>query len=88
MVLLDEATNSLDAADEVACHSRILRELRHSTVVTVTHRLANISHYDRVLVVGNAKIVEDGNPEDLLKKSIGFFASLWKASGEGSNPTA
>jgi ABC-type transport system involved in cytochrome bd biosynthesis fused ATPase/permease subunit len=41
---------------------KILSELRHSTVMTVTHRLATIANYDRVLVVGNGRILEDGNP--------------------------
>ena len=80
VVLLDEATNGLDADDEVALHRKLLNLLRHSTVVTVTHRIATVVDYDRVLVVGDGKILEDGNPRQLLK-SVGFFASLWKASG-------
>ncbi len=82
VVLLDEATNGLDANEEVSLHLRILNALRQSTVLTVTHRLPTIVNYDRVLVVGNGKILEDGNPKDLLKKSVGFFSSLWKAAGE------
>ena len=80
VVLLDEATNGLDADDEVALHRKLLDLLRHSTVLTVTHRIATVVDYDRVLVVGDGKILEDGNPRQLLK-SVGFFASLWKASG-------
>ncbi len=50
VVLLDEATNGLDAEEEVAVHKKLLKLLRHSTVMTVTHRLATIVAYDRVLV--------------------------------------
>ena len=80
VVLLDEATNGLDAGDEVSLHRKLLELLRQSTVLTVTHRIATVVDYDRVLVVGDGKILEDGNPKELLK-TAGFFASLWKASG-------
>ena len=82
VVLLDEATNGLDVEEEIRLHKTLLELLRHCTVIAVTHRLAAVVNYDRVLVVGNGKILEDGSPSDLLKKSVGFFVSLWKASGE------
>jgi ATP-binding cassette subfamily B protein len=66
----------------VALHRRLLLLLRHSTVMTVTHRLTTIADYDRVLVVGHGKILEDGPPHELLKKPVGFFSSLWRASGD------
>jgi ATP-binding cassette subfamily B protein len=50
--------------------------------MTVTHRLTTIADYDHVLVVGHGKILEDGPPQELLKKPVGFFSSLWRASGD------
>lgn len=56
----------------------LLEVLHLTTIITVAHRLANITEYDRVLVMGEGRILEDGNPKELLKKPMGFFASLYR----------
>ena len=48
----------------------------------MTHRLANVVSYDRVLVMGDGRVLEDGEPRRLLKKPMGFFSALWRAAGE------
>ncbi len=82
VVLLDEATSALDAATEVELHQRLLTTFADSTMVAVTHRIANIINYDQVIVMGNGKILEEGRPRQLLKKPMGFFSALWRAAGE------
>ncbi len=82
VVLLDEATSALDAAAEVKLHQRLLTAFADSTMVSVTHRIANIINYDEVIVMGDGRILEEGRPRQLLKKPMGFFSALWRAAGE------
>jgi len=82
VVLLDEATSSLDPSRETAAHKSLLEALSKSTVVAVAHRLAPTLYYERVVVVGEfGRILEDGPPRMLLRKPMGFFSALWRASG-------
>ena len=46
------------------------------------YRLPNLIFYDRVIVMGDGRILEDGKPRQLLKKPMGFFSALWRAAGE------
>ena len=65
---------------------QILLELLHqSTLITVAHRLTNIQEYDRVIVMGEGKILEDGNPKELLKKPMGFFSSLFRQESKSDH---
>ncbi len=82
IVILDESTSALDAATEVGLHKQLVTAFASSTLITVAHRLSNLISYDRVLVMGEGKVLEDGNPRDLLKKPMGFFSALWRAAGE------
>eukprot|EP00095_Tigriopus_kingsejongensis_P009125 snap_masked-scaffold595_size129005-processed-gene-0.7 protein:Tk09125 transcript:snap_masked-scaffold595_size129005-processed-gene-0.7-mRNA-1 annotation:"cystic fibrosis transmembrane conductance regulator" len=82
IVVLDEATSALDPAREIQLHKCLLAAFANSTLISVAHRLANIIPYDRVLVMGDGRILEDGSPRELLKKPMGFFSSLWRAAGE------
>ena len=82
VVLLDESTSSLDPARENQLHRRLLRAFEHSTVISVAHRLSNLVSYDRILVMGNGRVLEDGKPKELLNKPMGFFMALWRNAGE------
>lgn len=82
ILVLDEATSALDPAREIQLHKCLLKAFADSTIIAVAHRLANIVPYDRVLVMGDGRILEDGNPREMLKKPMGFFSSLWRAAGE------
>lgn len=82
IVILDESTSALDAVSEIRLHKQLLAAFAESTVITVAHRLSNIIAYDRVLVMGDGRLLEDGHPRELLKKPMGFFSALWRAAGE------
>lgn len=72
VLLLDEITSAQDPESEKAIQEAIWRAKSGRTVLIVTHRLSSIQGVDRVLVLENGQIVEDGAPEDLLQ-SNGLF---------------
>ena len=77
ILLLDEATSALDATTEAAVNATLRRMAAGRTVVSVTHRLSSVVHADRVLVMANGRVVEEGAHETLLARG-GVYASLWE----------
>ncbi|RGP61630.1 hypothetical protein FLONG3_10459, partial [Fusarium longipes] len=76
VVLLDEATSSMDPKTEEAIKAIVEREFREHTVVSITHRLNTIMDFDRVVVMEKGCIVEIGGPKNLLA-SDSKFRALW-----------
>ena len=60
----------------------LTRLLRGRTVVAVAHRLSTLADFDRILVVDDGRIVEDGTVEDLLRRG-GLFDRMWRLQAEG-----
>ncbi|HEY4418769.1 MAG TPA: ABC transporter ATP-binding protein [Pseudonocardia sp.] len=82
VVLLDEATSSLDIPSERAVQAALETVLAGRTSMIIAHRLSTVLIADRVLVVADGKVVQDGSPEELLRGG-GEFADLheaWRAS--------
>jgi ATP-binding cassette, subfamily B, bacterial len=82
VVLLDEATSSLDIPSERAVQAALETVLAGRTALIIAHRLSTVLIADRVLVVSEGRIVQDGPPETLLSEE-GEFADLheaWRAS--------
>jgi ATP-binding cassette subfamily B protein len=82
VVLLDEATSSLDVPSERAVQRALETVLAGRTALIIAHRLSTVLIADRVLVMAEGRVVQDGSPEDLLG-SGGEFAALhaaWRAS--------
>lgn len=77
IVILDEATSSLDSQSEHAIQESIEELMKHRTVIAIAHRLSTLKKMDRIIVIENGKIAEDGLPEELLKKPNGVFKNLW-----------
>lgn len=77
IVILDEATSSLDSQSEHAIQESIEELMKHRTVIAIAHRLSTLKKMDRIIVIENGKIAEDGIPEELLKKPKGVFKNLW-----------
>lgn len=86
VLILDEATSSLDSVTERKIQQGLDRLMRHKTVVVVAHRLSTISHLDRILVFDEGQIVEDGRHEDLLQIEDGHYARLWHMQAGGFLP--
>ena len=82
ILLLDEATSALDSTSERQVQAALLRLMRDRTVVAVAHRLSTVASFDRVVVVVDGSIVEDGPPDRLLRDG-GVFDRLWKVQARG-----
>jgi len=76
LLVLDEATSSLDSVSERYITDAMGDLMAHRTTIVVAHRLSTIRRLDRILVIQEGRIVEDGSHEELLD-SNGLYAELW-----------
>ena len=82
MLILDEATSSIDTRTEVRIQSAFARMMQGRTSFIVAHRLSTIRQADVILVMQDGHIVEQGSHETLLAKG-GFYAALYNSQFEG-----
>lgn len=78
VVVLDEATSSLDAKTEETIQRLIRRKFAGHTVLAVAHRLETIMDFDRVVVMDRGKVVEVGHPWELKDAEDSWFGRLWR----------
>lgn len=74
--ILDEATSSIDTETEHLIQQAISKVLKGRTSFIIAHRLSTIKSADRILVIKNGKIIEDGNHKELMKKK-GYYHRLY-----------
>lgn len=84
VLILDEATSSLDLPSEQLVQQGLERLLGRRTALIIAHRLSTVAIADRVLVVDEGRIVEDGSPEELIVAG-GYFARLHAAWTDSSS---
>ncbi len=77
LLILDEATSALDPATERAVHETLMNVSRDRTLVSVTHRLNTVTKMDRILVMQQGRLVQQG-PHDSLVNQDGAYADLWR----------
>ncbi len=77
ILILDEATSSLDSESEHAIQESLEKLMKGRTVIAIAHRLSTLKEMDRLVILQDGKIAEDGTPEELLKKSDGIFKKMW-----------
>lgn len=77
VVLLDEATASLDPENEAQIQQAISRLIKDRTVVVIAHRLKTIQSANQIIVLDKGRIVERGNHQELMKKES-LYSRLWK----------
>jgi len=76
ILLLDEATSALDQASEQQVQEALTEVMKERTSLIVAHRLATVRHADRIVVLGNGKIIEEGSHESLLAAK-GTYHQMW-----------
>lgn len=79
VLILDEATASVDFESDSHIQQSIRSLPESTTVLTVAHRLATVMDYDRILVLGDGKVLEFDTPENLRSDPNGYFAKLVQA---------
>ena len=81
ILVLDEATANVDMATSDLIYRSVDDAFRNATIIAVAHRLEAVLHYDRLLVLGDGKVLEYGTPQELLSDDSSHFAAMAKAQG-------
>ena len=82
ILVLDEATSALDSAVEASIQQTLYGMMEGKTVIAIAHRLSTIAQMDRIVVLDQGRVVEDGSHEELLAQN-GLYADLWARQSGG-----
>ena len=82
ILVLDEATSALDSESEKLIQASLGALMKDRTSIVIAHRLSTIAKLDRIIVLENGRIVEDGTHDELLKVK-GTYATLWNHQSGG-----
>jgi len=85
ILVLDEATSALDSESEAAIQEKLNLMMEGKTVIAIAHRLSTIARMDRIVVLDQGRIVEEGSPDELVEQD-GLFARLWRRQTDGFLP--
>ncbi len=83
ILILDEATSSLDSESEQLIQKALEVLIKGKTVIVVAHRLSTIMKMDRIIVIREGKIVENGSHQELLQQQKGLYKKLWEVQAGG-----
>ncbi|MDD5749336.1 MAG: ABC transporter ATP-binding protein [Patescibacteria group bacterium] len=78
ILVLDEATSSLDSESEGLIQDALANLMKNKTVIVIAHRLSTIMKMDRIVVLDSGQIVEQGNHQELINKKGGLYKKLWE----------
>lgn len=82
LIIFDEATSALDSLSEQAIQQAIETTFGDRTVVLIAHRLSTVRHVDRIIVLEDGRVIEQGTFDDLLRRN-GAFAHMWGLQSGG-----
>ncbi len=82
LLILDEATSALDSEVEAAIQEQLVNLMKGKTVIAIAHRLSTIAAMDRLVIMDEGRVIEQGN-HDVLIKSGGLYAQLWERQSGG-----
>ena len=82
IMVLDEATSAVDMTTDALIQRSIREEFTDSTLIVIAHRLSTIADFDKILVMGDGKVVEYDTPAALMRMEGGAFRSMVEESGE------
>jgi ATP-binding cassette subfamily B protein len=83
ILLLDEATSALDSESEVLIQAALWKLMEGRTAIVIAHRLSTIQKMDRIIVLDNGAIVEEGSHKALIARPNGTYAKLWAHQSGG-----
>jgi len=83
ILILDEATSSLDSHSEMLIQDALNTLMMNRTTIVIAHRLSTIQKMDRIIVIDQGKIIEEGSHNDLLNKSDSLYRKLWTLQAGG-----
>ncbi len=81
ILLLDEATSALDPVSEKLIKDALAGLMKNRTTIVIAHRLSTVIHADKIIVISNGKVVEEGSHKELLEKG-GAYANLYSKQFE------
>ncbi|MDO4852715.1 MAG: ABC transporter ATP-binding protein [Clostridia bacterium] len=85
IVLLDEATASLDVENETKVQGALSRLLRGKTVLVIAHRMRTVENADKIVVLADGRVAEQGSPKELLARENSLFRHMTELQTAGAN---
>ena len=85
ILILDEATSNLDVHSEKLIQNALEHLMQHKTTIVIAHRLSTVRDMDRILVLEDGKLVEQGGHAELMNQEDGLYKSLWDLYMEGKD---